>query len=464
MNTSDSESSPPARLSRFRWVICGLMFFAVTIIYVDRQVFGILGPRLTEEFNWTETDFSFIVSAFTLAYAVGYVGGGRMMDRIGERKGFAVAVAVWSAASMAHALIGPLVYSGLPWLNAVSAGTFLGTLTPAVLSVAGFSAVRFVLGLAEGGDYPGAIKTVGLWHPKSERALSTGIFNAGSNMGIIIASYGVPFVVTQMLWGWAAAFCMTGALGFAWLFFWLAIYDRPERHAWVSAAELAHIRSDPPDPPAHISWLSLLQYRQTWAFALATFLISPIWWFYLYWMPKFLKNNHGVDLEHVFWPLLVVYLMADVGSVAGGGLSSWLIRRGTSVNAARKTTFLTCALCAVPVVSVARLTNMWAAVLLVGLACAAHAGFSANLFTIVSDTVPRKAVSSVVGIGGTAGCLGMLAFSTLIGHILDWTKAVYGEKDYLVPFVIAGSAYLLATALIQVLLPRLEPMTFETKE
>jgi ACS family hexuronate transporter-like MFS transporter len=447
--------------THYRWVVCALMFFATTINYVDRQVFGILGPRLTEEFHWTESHFSFIVSVFTLAYAIGYAAAGRMMDRIGERKGFIVAVAVWSLAAMAHGLVSPLVYSGLPWLKVVFAGTLLGGLTPAILSVAGFSAARFALGLAEGGNFPGAIKVVGQWHPKSERALSTGIFNGGTNVGVIIAAYAVPFVVVEMQWGWAVAFYLTGALGFVWLAFWLAMYDVPERHPRVSPAELAHIRSDPPDPPAHISWLSLLRHRQTWAYASAMFLVSPVWWFYLYWMPKFLKNNHGIDLAQVFWPLLVVYLMADVGSVAGGGLSSWLIRRGTSINFARKTAFLACALCVVPVIFVARVTNMWAAVLLVGVAAASHAGFSANLYTIVSDTVPRKAISSVVGIGGTAACVGMLVLSTLIGYVLDWTEFAYGEKDYLIPFVIAGSAYLVATAVIHLLLPRLEPMTFE---
>jgi ACS family hexuronate transporter-like MFS transporter len=439
-------------------VVCGLLFLATTINYVDRNVLAVLGPHLTEEFGWTESDFSFIVAAFSLAYAIGYSAAGRMMDRIGERKGFAVAVGVWSLAAMAHGLVGPLVYSGLPWLKAVAAGSFLGTLTPAVLSVAGFSAARFALGLAEGGNFPGAIKTVGRWHPKSERALSTGIFNSGSNVGVILAAYAVPLVVKRLDWGWAAAFYLTGALGFAWLAAWWAMYDVPERHPRVSPAELAHIERDPPDPPVRIPWLVLLRYRQTWAYTLGMFLVGPVWWFYLYWTPKFLKNNHGIDLERVFLPLLVVYLLADVGSIGGGGLSSWLIRRGASVNAARKTAFLACALLAVPVVAVARVTNMWAAVLLIGVAAAAHAGFSANLYTIVSDTVPRQAVASVVGIGGTAAGLGMLAFSTLIGRVLDWTKAHYGEKDYLIPFVISGSAYLAATAVVHCLLPRLEPM------
>lgn len=447
--------------THYRWVVCGLLFLATTINYVDRQVFGILGPDLTKEFDWTEKDFSFIVSAFTLAYAIGYGAAGRLMDRIGERKGFAIVVALWSVAAMAHGLIGPLVSSGLPWLNAVFVGTFLGGLTPTLLSLGGFCVARVALGLAEGGNFPGAIKTVGQWHPKSERALSTGIFNSGSNLGIIIAASVVPIIVVKMQWHWSAAFYVTGALGFVWLAFWLLMYDTPERHSRVSPAELAYIRSDPLDPPMSIPWLCLLRHRQTWAFTAGMFLCSPVWWFYLYWTPKYLANNHGITLDQMFWPLLVVYVLADVGSIAGGWLSSWLIHRGATVNMARKTTFLTCALCALPVMSVARITNLWVASVVVGIAAAAHAGFSANLYTIVSDTVPRKAVSSVVGIGGMAANLGMMLLAPFIGYILDRTKADYGEKDYLIPYIVAGSAYLVATLVIQLLLPRLEPMEFD---
>jgi MFS transporter, ACS family, hexuronate transporter len=461
---SDLSTALPPQRSHYRWVVCGLLFFATTINYVDRQIFGMLGPQLTREFDWTESNFSFIISAFTLAYAISYAAAGRLMDRIGERKGFLLVVTLWSAAAIAHALVHPLVYSGLPWLKGAFAGTFLGSLTPAILSVAGFSTARFALGLAEGGNFPGAIKTVGLWHPRGERALSTGLFNAGSNVGIIIAAYSVPFIVQKMQWGWPAAFYLTGALGFVWLFFWWAMYDSPEKHPRVTPAELEYIRSDPPDPPIKISWFSLLKYRQTWAYTLGMFLASPVWWFYLYWLPKFLKNNHGIDLDQVFWPLLVVYLVADLGSVGGGGLSSWLLHRGVSVNIARKTAFLVCALCVLPVVAVARIDNLWVAMALVGIAAAAHQGFSANLYTIVSDTVPRKAVSSVVGIGGTASCVGMICFSTLVGLVLDWTQEYYGEKDYLIPFLYAGSAYLIATAVIHLLLPRLDPMKFDESE
>ncbi len=450
-----------ARGSHYRWVICGLMFLATTINYVDRQVLGILKPRLTDEFHWSESNYSFIVSAFTLAYGIGYMAAGRLIDRIGERKGFAIAVSVWSLAAIAHGLVGPLVYTGLPWLKAALTGSLLGILTPTIVSVAGFSVAQFTLGLGEGGNFPGAIKTIGRWYPKSERAFATGIFNSGSNVGMIIAAYAVPFVVVQKHWGWAAAFYLTGALGLLWLVLWLAIYDVPERHRRVSPGELAHIRGDPPDPLARIPWLDLLRHRQTWAYTTGMFLVSPVWWFYLGWLTGFLKDNFHIDLDQVFWPLLVVYSMADVGSVAGGGLSSWLIRRRVSVNAARKTAFLVCALCVVPVACVSRVTNLWTAVLLVGVAAAAHQGFSANLYTIVSDTVPRKAVSSVVGIGGAASCLGMLLFCTLVGKRLDWTKAAYGQKDYFIPFLLCGSAYLVATVIIHLLLPRLEPMTFD---
>ncbi len=471
MTTNENSSGPTgsgdghaAKRTHYRWMICALLFFATTINYVDRQVISLLAPDLKIEFGWSETDFSFIISAFTLAYAIGYAGAGRLMDRIGERKGFLLAVTLWSTAAMAHGLIHPLVYSGLPWLNAVFAGTLLGSITPVIMSVGGFSVARFALGLSEGGNFPGAVKTVGIWHPKSERALSTGLFNAGSNMGVLLAAFAVPFIVKQMGWGWPAAFYLTGALGFVWLGFWYVTYDRPENHPRVSPAELDYIRQDPPDPPVKISWLSLLKYRQTWAYTLGMSLTGPVWWFYLYWTPSFLKDNLDIDLGLVFWPLLVIYLMADVGSIGGGGLSSWLIHRGASVNVARKMAFLACALCVVPVVVVTQATSMWVAAVLIGLAAAAHQGFAANLYTIVSDTVPRKAVSSVVGIGGAACCGSMILFSTLIGLVLDWTEKISGKKEYLIPFVIAGSAYLVATGVIHLLLPRLEPMALETAE
>jgi MFS transporter, ACS family, hexuronate transporter len=447
------------KTTHYRWVVCTLLFCATSIIYVDRQVWGMLAPSLTDKFQWTESNYSFIVNAFTIAYALGYALGGRVMDLIGVRKGFLILYCIWSALELTHGLVSPLVTHGLPWWNTTFAGTILGSLTPALISVAGFSLVRLFLGLIEGGHFPGAIKTVGQWHPKKERALSTGLFNSGSNIGTIIALITVPFILSRMHWG--ATFFVTGILGFTWVAIWFLCYKNPEQHPRVSPAELALIHSDPPDPPVRIPWLSLLGHRQTWAYTSAMFLVSPVWWFYIFWLPKFLKNNHNIDSTVYYLPLLVVYLMADAGSIAGGSLSSWLIKRGASINVARKATFLFCAICVLPVMIVPRVESMWLAVLIIGLACAAHAGFAANLFTIVSDTVPRKAISSVVGIGGAASGAGFFVFSTLIGKVLDWTKEVYGEKDYMIPFIIAGSAYLVATAIIHLLLPRLEPMAFD---
>jgi ACS family hexuronate transporter-like MFS transporter len=443
----------------YRWIICGLLFFATTVNYVDRQVIAVLKVPLEKQYAWSEIDYSNIVFAFQLAYAIGYLLAGRMMDWIGVRRGFTLAVALWSAAAMAHGLVSPLVEFGLPWLRSLFEGTLLGAVTATGLSVVGFSTARFALGLSEGGNFPGSIKTVGEWFPKRERALATGIFNAGANVGAIITPLTVPWITLR--WGWPAAFYATGSLGFLWLVLWLLIYQSPQSHPRVSTAELAYIRSDPPDPPVRIPWLSLLRYRQTWAYTAGMFLTSPVWWFYLYWVPGFLYDRHGIDLKNIGAPLVTIYLMADVGSIAGGWLSSWLIKRGTTINFARKMTFLACALCVVPVGMASQVSTVWWAVVLIGLAASAHQGFSANLFTIVSDTLPRKAVSSVVGIGGMAGAIGGMFVAKLVGYILDWTEKTYGTKQYLIPFVMAACAYLVALGIIHFLLPRLEVVSFD---
>ena len=312
--------SPGERRTHYRWVVCALLFFATTVIYVDRQVLGILAPELKKEFGWTNTNYSFIINSFVLAYAIGYSLVGRMMDAIGERKGFIAVFCIWSVTSLAHGLIGPLVYDGGPWLNAVFARHVSAASRPQSFPSPDSAWFVSPWGLIEGGHFPGAIKTVGQWHPKRERALSTGIFNSGSNVGAIVAAYAVPFVVITMNWGWASAFYLTGTLGFVWVTVWWLLYDRPERHPRVSPSELAHIRSDPSDPPEPIPWLQLLRHRQTWAYTLGMLLTSPVWWFYLYWLPLFLKEKHGVDIQKVFLPLLTVYLMADVGSIGGGAL------------------------------------------------------------------------------------------------------------------------------------------------
>ena len=414
------------RSGYFRWAICALLFVATTVNYMDRQIIGILKPDLAKELHWSETDYANIVFAFQLAYAAGYCLAGRLMDVVGLRLGYALAVTCWSLAATAHA--------------------FMRT-------VFGFQAARFALGLSEGGNFPAAIKTVSEWFPKSERALATGIFNAGSNVGALVTPLLVPWLTVRF--GWPAAFVVTGATGLLWLGAWVALYRSPDRHPGVSAVELAHIRQDPPDPPARIPWLSLLGHRQTWAFAVGMFLSSPIWWMYLYWVPDFLNKKHGLNLLQLGPPLVVIYLMTDVGSIGGGWLSSWLIKRGWSVNAGRKTAMLVCALCVVPIFFASQVSGLWIAVLLIGLAASAHQGFSANLYTLVSDTVPRKAVSSVVGLGGMAGAIGGMCIAKFMGYILDATGS------YLIPFALPGFAYLTALGIIQLLLPKLEPLKLE---
>jgi ACS family hexuronate transporter-like MFS transporter len=412
--------------SRVRWWICALLFFATTINYIDRQVFSILAPDLQRSIGWNEVEYGYIVTAFSAAYALGLAGAGRLMDAIGTRMGFSLIITVWSLAAMAHAL---------------------------ARSALGFGIARFSLGLGEAGNFPGAIKTVAEWFPKKERALATGIFNAGSNVGAILAPLAVPWIALN--WGWQSAFIATGAVGFLWLLFWLAMYRRPEEHPNIAPAELAHIHSDPPDSAASVPWARLIPLRETWAFTIGKFLTDPVWWFYLYWLPKFLNTQYGLTLDRIGLPLVVIYLMADVGSVGGGWLSSALMTRGWSVNAGRKTAMLVCAIAVVPIVFAARASKVWIAVMLIGLATAAHQGWSANLFTMTSDMFPRRAVGSVVGIGGTGGAIGGMLVATAAGYVLEFTGS------YMLLFVIAGSMYLIALAIIQALVPKLAPVTLE---
>ncbi len=361
---------------RFRWVICGILLLGTTKNYMDRQVLGLLKTTLQHQFAWSETDYGNLVFAFQAAYALGMLAVGRFIDRVGTRTGYAVAMAFWSLASMAHALG--------------------GTLT-------GFVFARSALGFGEAGVFPASIKTVAEWFPRKERALATGIFNAGSNFGAILTPLVVPWITIYFGWRWA--FIITGALGFVWLIAWLMLYQKPEEHALCTPLELDYIRSDHEPPAAAVGWWSLLGYRQTWAFVLGKFLTDPIWWFYLFWIPGFLQKEHDVDLSHLGPPIVAIYVIADVGSIAGGWFSSWLIRRGLSVNAARKFAMLLCAISVTPVVLAYRVPGLWQTVLLIGLAAAAHQGFSANLFTLTSDMFPRRAIASVVGIGGMSGAI-----------------------------------------------------------
>src|SRR5713101_8256104 len=375
---SDSEAATTiSRVGYFRWVICALLLFGTTKNYMDRQVLGVLKTTLQHDLGWNEIDYSNLVFAFQAAYAAGMLGVGWLVDRVGTRLGYAVAMAFWSLASMAHAV---------------------GS------SFTSFVIARSALGFGEAGVFPASIKTVAEWFPKKERAFATGIFNAGTNLGAIITPLVVPWITVHLGWRWA--FVITGALGFVWLAFWLLLYRKPEEHPRVTAAELDYIRSDPQESVAKIRWLALLAHRQTWDYVAGKFMIDPIWWFYLFWVPDFLQRQHGLALIRIGLPIVVIYVISDVGSVAGGWLSSWLIHRGHTVNAARKIAMLICAVCVVPIIFAYRIEGLWTAVLLIGLAAAAHQGFSANLYTLTSDMFPARAVGSVVGIGGMAGAIG----------------------------------------------------------
>ena len=439
--TETAAASAATQVGRYRWVICALLFFAATINYIDRQVIGILKPTLQQQFGWSEIDYSDIVFAFQLAYAVGFLIAGRMIDKLGARTGFAVAIIIWSLAAIAHA------EAPVFGVAAASAFALIGLTYSA--SVAGFMLARMALGLGEAGNFPAAIKVVAEWFPKRERALATGLFNSGTNIGALMTPLIVPWIT--ITWGWYWAFVATGLIGFAWLAVWWPIYDRPESHPRVGKAELALIQSDPADPPVRIPWGTLLRHRQTWAFAIGKFMTDPVWWLYLFWIPDFLNRNHGIDLRTIGPPLVVIYLVADVGSIGGGWLSSTLIKRGWTVNAGRKVAMFVCALAVIPMLAASGARELWVAVALISLATAAHQGWSANLFTLVSDTFPRHAVGSVVGLGGFAGAVGGMLIAKLTGYVLQATGS------YVPVFMIAAFTYLAALAVIHLLVPRLEP-------
>ena len=413
----------PRGIGGKRWVVCALLFFATTINYMDRTVLSFLAPTLTEELGWSESAYGWISSAFTGGYALGLLMMGWVMDRLGTRRGFALAVAGWSLAGMLHAL---------------------------VRSAWGFGFARFGLAFAEGGNFPGAIKTVAQWFPKKERALATGIFNAGANVGLLIVPLIVPPIV--LWWGWQWAFILTGATGFIWLAAWLVFYRSPEDHPSVTPEELAYIRSDPPEPTARIPYRRLIPHRQTWAFAVGKFMTDPVWWVVaIFWAAKYLDSKYGLNINELALPLVIIYLAADVGSIGGGWISSALIKRGWTVNAARKTAMLICGASVLPLLAAPSINNMWLTVSLLALTSAAHQGFSANLFTLVSDMFPRQAVGSVVGFGGMWGAISGFLAAIATGYLLEWTGS------YTPILYAAACTYLVTLLLIHLLVPRLEP-------
>lgn len=420
-------------IGKYRWMVVTLLFFATTINYVDRQVIGLLKDTLTKEFHWTEIDYSNIVMAFSAAYALGLLLFGRIIDAIGTKLGYAVSIVVWSIAAMAHAM---------------AKSTF------------GFGIARTTLGLGEGGNFPAAIKAVAEWFPKKERAFATGIFNSGSN---VAAFFGPPLISWILFsYGWKEAFIWTGAIGFIWLIFWWIYYDIPSKQKRVKKAEYDYIHSD--DVTAEkevvkekVNWLKILGKRQTWTFVAGKFLTDPVWWFYLFWIPSYFSTSYGVDLKKSWMYISTIYIVASVGSILGGYLSGYFIKKGWPVYKARKTVMFIFALCVVPIVFVQFTTSAWTAVALISLAAAAHQAWSANIFTTASDMFPKKAVSSVVGIGGMAGSVGGILFPFFIGWLLDsYEKMGNKPAGYNIIFIICGCAYLLAWVIMHFLSPKMK--------
>ncbi|WP_246172788.1 MFS transporter [Nitrospirillum amazonense] len=412
----------PRPRGRYRWLVCFLLFSAVALSYVDRQVLGVLKPLLQDRYGWTEVGYGTIVFWFQAAYASGYLVFGRLVDRIGARAGYALAVGIWTIAHMAHAAAG---------------------------SVASFAIVRIPLALGESGAFPASLAAVAEWFPQRERALAIGLTNAGANVGAVLTPLIVPAVT--LAWGWRAAFLVTGLFTVVWLAAWLALYRRPREVARLSPGELAYIEADPVPPPVRLSWRRVLGARETWAYILGRFVIDPIWWTFLFWLPDFFAKRYGLDLKGFGPPLVLVYILADMGSVLGGWGSSRLLARGVGLNRARKTAFLVCALVVAPVALAMDTGSLWGAALLIGLACAGHQGFSVNLYALPSDLFPRWAAGSVIGLGGAAGGIGSMAMAQAAGWILQTTGS------YRPIFLAAASAYFVALALIHWMTPGYAP-------
>lgn len=422
-----NEAGGAPKMTRFRWVILGLVFFGTTINYLDRMVMGILAPDLQKLYSITDAQYGRIQAVFAIFYAFGQFFSGGLLDKIGVKLGYGLALLGWSVASMLHAVArGPM----------------------------GFMVARGLLGVTESPNFPAATKTLSEWFPKKERAFAFGFVNAGTNMGAILAPAVVPWLATTYGWQWA--FIGTGAVGLIWLFFWLAWYMPPAVHPRVSPAELAYIQSDPPEPETKVAWLQLFTYRQAWAFALGKFLTDSMWWFFMTWAPKFLHKQYDLNLLQIGLPLVIIYLMADGGSIAGGWLSSAMIKRGATVNRARKTAMFICACAMLPIMFAQQASSLWMAVAILGLATAAHQGFSSNLYTLVSDMFPKRFVASVAGFGGTFGYFGASLFQVFVGEVVE------KYQNYFVPFLCAGLAYLVAFAIIHLLAPRLEPARLES--
>jgi ACS family hexuronate transporter-like MFS transporter len=417
-----------SKVKNYRWLVVVLLFFATTINYLDRQIIGLLKPLLEKEFNWSETDFARIVMAFTAAYAIGLLISGGVIDRVGTKIGFAVAIVVWSIAGMSHAL---------------------------ARSVLGFSVARIALGIGEAGNFPAAVKTVAEWFPTKERGLATGIFNAGTSVGVVMALLIVPWILVR--YGWQEVFWITGALGFVWLLFWLIFYEIPSKQKRLSKEEYEYIIEGQEQPDAATSrkpirWQKLFTFPQTWAYITGKALIDPIYWFFLFWLPSYFSSTFSLDLRKPSLELMVIYAATTIGSVGGGYFSSWLIKRGWPTLKARKASLLLFALLEVSIIVAQFASSAWVAVALISLAVAVHQAWATNVFTMASDMFPKEAVSSVVGIGGMAGAVGGILFPMLVGTLLDSYKAAGNlTGGYNLLFTVCGFTYLITLSIMHYL-------------
>jgi ACS family hexuronate transporter-like MFS transporter len=414
-------------MGRYRWVICALLFTACLVNYMDRQVLGLLKGELSTALHWSEKDYGVITICFQAAYALGQILTGPLIELVGLKSAYAGAIVFWSLAAAAHAL---------------------------TRSVFGFSVARLALGLGESANFPAAIRTVAEWFPPKERSLATGIFNTGSNVGSMIAPVLVPWL--YVAFGWQMAFVLLGAAGLAWLVGWLVWFDSPEKSRRVSPAELAYLRAGvAANADATIPWRRLLRYREAWAYYGTCVLVGPVWWFYGFWLPDFFGKQFHLDLKHFGPPLVTIAIVTCLGSIGGGGLSAWFLSRGWPLNRARKTTSLICACCTLPVIFAPRVESVWLATAFFALAAAAHQGWSATMYTVVSDIFPKGAVGSVVGFGGTLASLVSLAFFWYVSNELQ------GEGSYRTILLLCGSAYVVAWIVFHLGVPRIKPVAID---
>ncbi|WJD65162.1 MFS transporter [Pseudomonas kurunegalensis] len=460
LNEPISTSRVGQAVGNYRWTICAMLFFATTVNYLDRQVLSLLAPELSTEFGWSNSDYANIASVFQFVYAISMLFAGRFVDRIGTKKAYLIAIAVWSIGAVMHAFAVPLGTG----VAAISAALGLAVIP---VSIAGFMLSRAVLAVGEAGNYPAAIKATAEYFPKKERSLATGIFNSGANVGAILAPISVPIIAA--IWGWEWAFILIGLLGFVWMGFWVVLYKKPDEQERLSASELAYIRADDKivsgaelsqsQTVSKVSWSRLLTYRQTWAFAFGKFMTDGVWWFFLFWLPTYLAAQYGMRGQDIVLPLAVLYSLTMIGSIGGGWFPSYFMARGDAPYDGRMKAMLIISF--IPLVVLLAqpfgYLSFWVPVLLIGIGASAHQAWSCNIFTTVSDMFPQKAVASVVGIGGLAGGLGGVVMTKAGGWVFDFYKSVGDiHTGYMIMFAICASAYLVAWAVMKALVPKHE--------